>query len=204
MSQLITFYGTPQSGNAYKVRLFLSLLGLAFEEIDVDWKKGATRSKAFLRINPRGQVPVIRDGELTVWDSQAILAYLARRYADEWFPVDPTKLAQTMQWLAVSENEIQYGLAYLRAAKVYGIPCNLEEVTECSYSILAIMDAHLRKEKWLAAGRPTVADIACFPYVAISWQAGVDIIAYPSITRWLEQIKSLPGFVAMEGLTPPG
>ncbi len=204
MSETITFYGTPLSGNAYKVRLFLSLLGLEFQEVDVDWKKGETRSESFLRINPRGQVPVIQDGDLMVWDSQAILAYLARTYAEEWFPVAPTELAQVMQWLAVSENEILYGLACLRAAKVYGIRCDIEQVAEWSYSVLAIMNTHLQAEPWLAVQRPTVADIACFPYVALSWQGGVDLDDYPSVARWIEQIRSLPRFVSMEGLTPAG
>ena len=108
---MITLYGTPVSGNAYKARLLLSLLGLEFEEIDVNLMSGENRTESFLALNPRGQVPVLVDGEATVWDSQAILAYLARRYGEAWLPADPVAMAEVMQWLAVSENELLFGLA---------------------------------------------------------------------------------------------
>ena len=179
------------------------LLGQPFEDVSLDSSKGETRTPEFLRLNPRGQVPVIRDGRVTVWDSQAILVYLARKYAGDWLPLDPESLAETMQWLAVSENEVLYGLAYLRAARVYGIECDMERVREWSDSILHVIEHRLAGAPWLAASRPTVAAIACFPYVALSWQGGVDLGDYPAIGRWIGRIRSLPGFVAMEGLDPP-
>ncbi len=113
-------YSTPFSGNSYKIRLFLSLLGLEHEVVDVDVAHGETRSSEFLRRNPRGQVPVLKDGEVTVWDSQAILVYLARRYCMAWLPTEAIPLAEVLQWLAVSQNELLYGLASARAVKRYG------------------------------------------------------------------------------------
>ena len=62
---------------------------------------GENRTGSFLALNPRGQVPVLVDGEVTVWDSQAILVYLARRYGEAWLPADPAPMAEVMQWLAV-------------------------------------------------------------------------------------------------------
>ena len=88
---MITLYGGSVSGNAYKARLLLSLLGLDFEEINVNLMAGENRTGAFLALNPRGQIPVLVDGEVTIWDSQAILVYLARRYGVAWLPVEPRR-----------------------------------------------------------------------------------------------------------------
>ena len=82
-------YVAPLSGNSYKARLFLLMLGLEHESIDVDWRTGANRAEWFRAISPRMKVPALVDGEVTVWDSQAILAYLARTYAPEWMPTEP-------------------------------------------------------------------------------------------------------------------
>ncbi|MEW8228515.1 MAG: glutathione S-transferase N-terminal domain-containing protein, partial [Candidatus Thiodiazotropha endolucinida] len=110
MSEL-KLYDYPRSGNCYKVRLLLSMLGLDYARIDTDVLKGETLTVEFKQINPRGQVPVLLDHDLIVWDSMAILVYLARRYGDrDWLPTDPVAEARVMQWLAVSENELLYGL----------------------------------------------------------------------------------------------
>ena len=65
-------YSMSLSGSAYKARLGLALMGLEYELVETDWRKGETRTDEFLRVNPRGQVPVLEEGELIVWDSQAI------------------------------------------------------------------------------------------------------------------------------------
>lgn len=193
-------YSTPFSGNSYKIRLFLSLLGLEHEVVDVDVAHGETRSSEFLRRNPRGQVPVLKDGEVTVWDSQAILVYLARRYCMAWLPTEAIPLAEVLQWLAVSQNELLYGLASARAVKRYGFECDFDRAQALGRSGLAVMDAHLCTRDWLAAGRPTVADVACFPYVALAPEGEVALHPYPQVLRWIARIKTLPGFIGMEGI----
>ena len=103
---MITLYGGPLSGNAYKVRLLLTLLGLEFEETVINLQTGDNRTESFLALNPRGQIPTLVDGDVTLWDSQAILVYLARRYGEAWLPVEPAAMAEVMQWLALAENEL--------------------------------------------------------------------------------------------------
>ena len=125
------------SGNSYKARLGLALMGLAYELIEVDWRKGETRTEAFLRLNPRGQVPVLEDGELIVWESQAILVYLARQYDPRWLPMEVTRLTQVVQWLGVSENEIYSGLAIARGAKRYDMEVDMAEAMRWSLRALA-------------------------------------------------------------------
>ena len=91
---MITLYGGPRSGNAYKVRLLLTLLGLEFEETVIDLQTGDNRTESFLALNPRGQIPTLVDGDVTVWDSQAILVYVARRYGEAWLPVEPAAMTR--------------------------------------------------------------------------------------------------------------
>ena len=201
-------YNHPLSGNSYKVRLFLALLGLDYDLRNMEWDETGTRSKEFLAINPRGQVPVLQDAGITVWDSQAILAYLACHHGEEWFPLDRQKTAQVMQWLAVSENELMFGLAGARGLKKFGVEVvrnaygqvDLDMAQKMGRVGLAAMDVQLAKTEWLALDRPTIADVACFPHVALASEGGINLDDYPSIVSWISRIKALPGFIAMEGI----
>ena len=197
---MITLYGTPVSGNAYKARLLLSLLGLEFEEIDVNLMSGENRTESFLALNPRGQVPVLVDGEATVWDSQAILVYLARRYGEAWLPADPVAMAEVVQWLAVSENELLFGLARARAALHFGRDFDLPSCQAYGRTGLKVLEQHLAGNDWLAAGKPTIADVACMPYAALSHMGGIPLDDHPAIRAWIDRIRALPGFIAMEGI----
>ena len=197
---MITLYGAPISGNAYKARLLLGLLGLEFEEIVVNLQTGENRAESFLALNPRGQIPTLIDGEVTVWDSQAILVYLARRYGEAWLPVDPIPMAEVMQWLAVAENELLFGLARARAVKHFGRDFDLASCQAYGRAGLGVLEGRLRDHEWLAAGRPTIADVACMPYAALSWMGEIPLDDHPSIRAWIDRIRALPGYVAMDGI----
>lgn len=192
-------YDYPISGNCYKIRLLLSMLGCSYERIAVDILKGDTRTAEFLLLNPRGQIPVLNDGGTVIWDSMAILVYLARRYGNEqWLPVDPLGEASVMQWLAVSENELLYGLARARAVKRLKRPFNLAQCQKEGYGGLAVMESRLGKSDWLAASHVTIADIACYPYVTVCHEGEVSLEAYPAVRDWLNRVERVPGWVAME------
>ena len=193
----VKLYVAPLSGNSYKARLFLLMLGLEHESIDVDWRTGANRTEWFRAISPRMKVPALVDGEVTVWDSQAILAYLARTYAPEWMPTEPPALAQVMQWLAVSENELLAGLMNARSMLRYGVTGDLEEAQATARVGLDALEGQLREHEWLACERPTVADVACFGYVNIMEEGGIAPVEYPAIQSWVARMEALPGFVAM-------
>ena len=84
MTNAIRIHRHPLSGHSHRVELFASLAGIAHDLIDVDLAAGAHKQADFLALNPFGQVPVIQDGDITLSDSNAILVYLARRYAPDW------------------------------------------------------------------------------------------------------------------------
>ena len=194
-------YDAELSGNAYKIRLFLGLIALDYERVPVKMGPEGTRSEAFLARNPRGQIPLLEDGEVTVFDSQAILVYLARRYAEPgWLPLDAWPLAEVMQWLAVSENELLFGLARARAVDLFGRNWDKAQCAEYGIAGLRVMDARLAAHPWLATERVTIADVACYPYVAVAHQGGVDLGGFAHVRRWMAHIEALPGYLPMEGI----
>ena len=201
MTEQIKLYDTELSGNCYKIRLFCSCLSLSYQIIPINLQQAEQKQAAFLQLNPRGQVPVLEDRGTLVWDSMAILVYLASKYADaRWLPSQPDVLAKVMQWLALSENELLYGLARARAVLKFNRPWDLAECQALAGTGLAILEQHLNGHTWLAAEHVTIADIACFPYVALAPEAGMGLDSFPSVRSWLARVQSLPGYVAMPGI----
>lgn len=190
-------YDHPASGNGYKVRLFLALAGIAAERVTVDVAARAHKTPDFLALNPRGQIPVLVDGETVLFDSQAILVYLAARHAPAWLPADPRGLGEVTQWLAFAAKEIAVGLQAARLHFLIGAPADIAAAQAEARRALAILETWLSARDWLVGDRPTVADIACFPYVALAPEGRVDLDAYPAVRRWIGRIEALPAFVPM-------
>lgn len=199
-------YDFELSGNCYKVRLLLGMLGLSYERVRVDSSKGETQTPAFKTLNPRGQIPVLEDGEIRLWDSLAILVYLARRYGDPeraggpWLPADPVGEARVMEWLALSENELLYGLARARAALLFDRPFDVAACQAEGRAGLAVLEGHLADRDWLVGEVASIADIACYPYAALADEAGVSLAPYPGVRAWLRRFAALPTYHAMPGL----
>ena len=194
-------YDLELSGNSYRVRLLLSLLGLQHELTTVNLMKGEHREPWFLKLNPRGQVPTLEDDGTVVWDSMAILVYLARKYGGEkWLPVDAKEMAEVMQWLAVMENETLYGLGRARLICKFNFPGNLQDAQLLGRKGLDVLEQRLALHQWLALDRLTIADIGCFPYIALAPEGEIPLDAYSNVRGWIRRIKSLPGFVGMPGI----
>lgn len=190
------------SGNCYKVRLLLALLDKPYERIAVDMRAGAHKTPDYLRINPLGQLPALIDDDVRLRDSQAILVYLARLHGGtDWLPIDAANLARITQWLSNAANEIAHGLAAARGFHLMRrTHIDIDTATTRAHAFLAMLDAHLQNRSWLECDRPTIADIACFPYVALAHQGHIELTAYPHVQDWLLRIKLLPRFVAMPGI----
>jgi len=129
-AQPIRLYRSALSGHCHRVELFLSLLGLPFELVDVDLAAGAHKRPDFLPMNPFSQVPVIPDGEVTLADSNAIQVYFARRYAadvEQWLPSDPLAAAYVQRWLSVAAGLLAFGPAYARVIQLFKSPASHNE-----------------------------------------------------------------------------
>jgi len=197
----MNLYNMELSGNCYKVRLLCALLGLTYESTPIDLLQGEHKTAAFLQLNPRGQLPVLDDEGTIIWDSSAILLYLARRYGGErWLPLDAKAMAEVMQWLSLSQNEILYGLARARAVKKLGRPWDIEQCQALGKQGLTVLEQRLSGHFWLAGEQATIADIACYPYVALAPEGGVALAPYPSVREWLTRVANLPGYIAMPGI----
>ena len=194
-------YNVEISGNCYKVRLFLSLLDLDYEIVPVDMKSSEQKSPEYLQKNPLGEIPVLEDGDFILRDSQAILVYLASQYSsNDWLPSEPAELARVMQWLSTACNEIARGFADPRFHKKFNLEFDFQKAYEKSTTILAVLDNHLTDKDWLELDRPTIADIACFPYIALCHEGGISLEGYNNIQNWIARIKTLPNFITMPGI----
>ena len=189
------------SGNCYKVRLFAALAGIPLPLAPVDFLGGEHRRPPLLALNPWGELPVLQDGELVLRDSQAILIYLARRHGGHaWWPDSAAGQAEVAQWLSVAANEIQHGPCAARLIDKFGYELDKSVALGKAGRILGLLETHLATHDWLALGRPTVADCAVFPYVALAPEGGIDLTPYAAVRRWLARVKALPGFLGMPGV----
>ncbi len=198
----IKLFDLELSGNCYKVRLMLSLLGLEHETIPVNLMSGEHKSAEFLKLNPFGQIPVLIDRDLIIPDAQAILVYLARKYGDEtWLPTDAESLSQIMRWLSTTAGEIRQGVEFARRFYLFNAEyVDINIATQTSIFLLDILEQHLTDREWLELGHPTIADLAVFPYVALAPDGKISLDPYPQILAWCDRISQLPGFISMPGI----
>jgi glutathione S-transferase len=199
---MIKLYGHELSGNSYKAKLMLSLLGLEYEWIQVNLLAGEHHQPEFLALNPFGQVPVLVDGDTVLADAQAILVYLARQYGEEsWLPLAAEPMSRVVRWLSTTAGEVRQGLEYARLYHLFKVnSISIERATEKSAFILTQLDNHLAQREWLELGHPTIADVAVFPYVALARDGKIDLDKYPHVLAWLDRVKRLPNFVSAIGI----
>ncbi len=188
-------HGFPFSANTYRVRLLLHLLSVPHEERLVDILHGENRRAPFLALNPLGQVPVLEDGGHVFADSHAIAVHLARRYEPDWLPDDA--LPEILQWLFFDATELHNGVGLARNHRLTGMPSDASAADRRARAAFDVLDAHLSRRGWLVLDRATLADVACYPFVAVAEEAGLDPTGWPHLSAWARRITALPGFVAM-------
>ena len=189
-------YDLDVSGNCYKVRLFAALANIELDVVAVDFLAGEHKKPPLSDMNPLGQLPVLEDGSYIIRDSQAILVYLAGQYGGlAWWPAHPQGQADIVQWLSFASNEVQHSLCAARLVQKFGIVLDKAQALEKSSVTLSLLDAHLERNDWLAIDRPSIADCAVYPYVVLAPEGGVDLAPYANVTRWMERIEALPGYL---------
>lgn len=194
----IQLHNFPLSGPGYRVKLLLSLLELPFEEHDVDLRSGQQHTPEFLAMNPHGQVPVIIDADKNVYESMAILVYLARTYADEsWYPMQDTKRhVQLHQWLALS-NDLLAGIYQAALIKHFKFSGDVEKSTEKGKRGLQVLDNYLGNHTWLVDEKVSIADVSCYGCVVYAPIAGIDLDPYKNVESWMRDMESLPGYIQL-------
>jgi len=195
----IKLYRHALSGHSHRVELFLSLLGLTYELIDVDLMNGEHKSAEFLDKNRLGQVPIIDDDGVLIADSNAILVYLARKYdpKGQWLPTEPRAAAEVQRFLSVAAGEIASGPASARLVTVFGAELDHGAAKAKAHHLLEVLDALLADQRFLVGHEVTLADLAAYTYVAHAPEGDVALDAYANVRTWLARIEALPGFVGM-------
>jgi len=182
-----TLYNYVLSGNCYKVRLLSALLDISYETVAIDFHPGKEhQAEAFLKINPAATLPVLVTGETVLTETQAMLVWLAQTHdaSGQWWPAkDGQKLVSILQWLGFS-GRLSATVGELRLHGMLNKPIDVEAARSGSIKVLRELDDHLTTqrllgEQWLIGNHPTVADIACFPYAALSPDAGIEHDDYP-------------------------
>jgi glutathione S-transferase len=190
-------YHHPLSGHSHRVHLFLSLLGVPYELVEIDMAAGAHKAPEFLRLNAFGQVPVLDDDGAVISDSAAILVYLARKFGrTDWLPEDILTAARIQKWLSVAAGEIAYGPCAARLVTVFGANFHADEVIARAHRILTLVEVELSGRAFLLGDNPTIADIALYSYIANAPEGNVDTAPYQAVRAWLSRIEALPGFVS--------
>jgi glutathione S-transferase len=198
---MITVYGMAMSGNCWKAAQILRLTGQEFRWVETDSNSGATRTPAFLAINPNGKVPavVLADGTV-ITESNAILLHFAE--ATPWLPAPGLMRTRVHEWLffeqyshepyiAVARNII----SYLKAADRF--PERLAQCAERGAQALAVMERRLAGHDWLTDAGPTVADLALFAYTHVADEGGFVLADYPGVAAWVARLAALPGIVTL-------
>jgi len=200
---MLKLYDHPLSGNSYKSRLALSCLGIQYERINVDVFKGEQNSPQFAALNPNKKIPVLVDEDFIMWESNALLFYIGKKYSpNPLCPEDPRAHGLVAQWLFFGKTMIDPNLAIARYLTRFVSP-EMQDPQELAkyraHGMLAlkILDDHLLENEFLA-GDYSIADIGCYPYVHLAPEGEIDLSSYPSVTSWCQRIESQPGYISMD------
>ncbi len=196
-------YDHPLSGNCYKARLLLSHLGLDYEKVRVELFEGEHKTESFTSLNPNQKIPVLIDGEFTIWESNAVAIYIAKKYSPNAFFSDtPEEFGRIMQWSIFGKTSIDPYLAVSRYyLKFLGEgnfdQTQLESHQQQGKQSLSIMEDHLANNDFLA-GRYSVADMCCYPYILLANEGGIDISEFSNVEKWCRRIENQPGYINID------
>ena len=200
---MLKVYGDYRSGNCYKVKLMLHLLGRDYQWLPIDILKGETQTAEFLAKNPNGKIPVLEleDGTF-LWESNAILNFLAD--GSEFIPNEPRLRTQMLQWQFFEQYSHEPYVAVARFIQLYqGMPeARREEYEVChvrGHKAFRVMEQQLQRTPYLVGEQYTLADIALYAYTHVAHEGGFDLSGYPAINAWLARIASHPRHVTMFG-----
>lgn len=192
-----------ESGNAYKAALTLQLTGYDWAPVYVDFFGGEARSAAFREINDMGEVPVFREGDLTLTQSAVIQLHIAEKTGK--FLGDDRN--ETLRWLMLDNHKLS-GQAGATRFLMNFLPPEKQPAEAISFlqgrlqSTYKLVNTRLETHEWLAGGQPTIADFAACGYLYYPEPFGFNRADWPAIDRWLDAIAALPGWKHPYDLMP--
>jgi glutathione S-transferase len=200
---VLTLYSQQASGNAYKPRLLMAQLGIAFRLVEMNTYDGSTRTPEFLEKNPIGKVPLLEfpDGRRLA-ESNAILLHVAE--GTRYLPSDAFDRAKAYEWLFFEQYSHEPHIAVRRSILMaperahMRTPERLGPLLESGNRALAVMERRLAGAEWLAGQDYSVADVALYAYTHKAEEGGYDLSPYPGIRAWTSRVAAEPGHVPLE------
>ena len=196
-------YGFPASPNTWKVRAVAAHLGLPLELIIVDLSQGRQRSPDYLALNPTGRTPTLVDGDFVLWESTAIMQYLASRSRNALWPDDARVRADIMRWqswqLQHWSKEACEPLVFQRLVKQLlrlgpPDPAVVERGLECFHRDARVLDAHLAKQPYLVGQAATLADFSVASLLVHADKAEMPLAPYGHVRDWFARVFALPAW----------
>jgi glutathione S-transferase len=184
-------YGDYRSGNCYKIKLMLELLGIEYQWIAMDILKGETQTEAFLAKNPNGKIPVLElDDGTCLWESNAILNFLAD--GSGFLPSEPRLRTQVLQWQFFEQYSHEPYVAVARFQVRYQgkAVVDLEpRLVERGKVALQRLEDGLVDSTFLVGDRVSLADVALVAYTRMAGEGGFDLADYPRVTAWIGRVE---------------
>lgn len=188
-------WATP---NGRKASIMLEEVGLPYHVIEINIGKGAQFDPAFLAVAPNNRIPAIVDPEgpdgepLALFESGAILIYLAEKTGSALLPTEPRARAATLQWLMWQMGGVgpMFGQAhhFLFEPKEV-VPYGQKRYHDETKRLYGVMDRQLAKSAYLAGDAYTIADVATYPWVSRHERHQVDLTEFPNVKRWAETVS---------------
>ena len=186
---------TAATPNGRKISILLEELNLDYEVHFVDLSAGEQKTKDFLKLNPNGRIPVLidREEDLTIFESGAILLYLARKFK-AFYPQRASAQAKVDQWLMWQVGGLGPMQGQNHVFRHYAPGENIyarERYFNETLRLYGVMNSHLKQRDYLA-DEYSIADIACWPWIHSHDWAGVEISGFEELQNWYENIKKRP------------
>lgn len=201
---MIKIYGDIESGNCYKIKLLVLLLGLEHRWTHVNILAGATRTPSFTDMNPNAKIPLLEIAPgVYLSESNAILNYLAE--GSRFLPQEKLSRARILQWQFFEQYSHEPYVAVARfIAKYLGLPPEREaeyrSKQEGGKKALGVMEAQLCQTDFLIGDQYTIADISLYAYTHVAADGGFDLTQFPAVGRWLRRIEETEGHSTMARL----
>ena len=202
--QRFTLHGTMLSGPTYTAGLMLALCKHPFSYIHVNLREGAHKQPDYLVKNRYGQVPTLRDGQTFYVQSAAILEHLAEslKKFDGKTALERQRVREWLFWqwdkLALPVFRLR---ARMRGFRQFGDEVRIMYEAEAKQAF-AMLDHELARSEWIAAKKPTIADIGIYAVTRYVTEAGLDLTPFPRRADWKKRFEALPGFGTPEQILP--
>ena len=205
-----SLYSFAESGNSYKVALMLKLCGADWEPLRVGFFAGETRGEQYRALNVMGEAPVLvhhrPEGDFTLTQSGAILIYLSRHFG-RFGHENEAEEYEILRWVLFDNHKLTSYTATERFMRHFQKKTDdpaAQFVYARAKGAWKVLEAHMAGREWVAADRPTIADLSLCGYLFWPAQIDMDLTEFPAVSAWLDRLRALPGWASPEDLMPSG